>query len=243
MAARGCGASRTAGQVYIECPLSPVGMPIEHFITDAPAMVEAEAIGLSAVGVKIIERNGVAHVWDIVGQEHYPNVADFVEEVKRLGLSRKIAVTSDFAKLTEQSRIVLLHARAFDHNFQKYPADQLPPCPKTACMCGSCQEVAHKHTPPHGAKRLSYMCASTWWHNLEGDLEKDGDKFVRTMPSFKYTGMPRPESIAKPNYSLAIFMTLPIGNLAIIRDPEANKHVEAANKASKAKLPVKIVEE
>src|SRR5258708_5386340 len=111
MPARGCGESRTRGAVYIECPLSGDGRPVEHFLADRPYVVDPEEFGLSAIGIKIMKRPGaetIYDVWDIVGQEYYPNVSDFVEEVKCLGLSRKIATTSRFDLLTRESKIVLL---------------------------------------------------------------------------------------------------------------------------------------
>ena len=62
---RGCG-SRKKGCVYLECPLSDSGLPIEHFIVDPPLDIDLTAYGVTPVGVKLFERNGVWHVLDWV---------------------------------------------------------------------------------------------------------------------------------------------------------------------------------
>ena len=64
---------------------------------------------MSAVGVTLIERDGVTHVLDVVGREHYPAVELFVDEARRVGVSRRIAVTTDFERLTPDSRLLVLH--------------------------------------------------------------------------------------------------------------------------------------
>jgi hypothetical protein len=43
------------------------------------------------------------------------------------------------------------------------------------------------------------------------------------MPSFQYTGMTAPGSVA-PRYKLAIFASFPITRLAVIRDAETMRH-------------------
>jgi len=244
MAKRGCG-ERTKGGIYIECPVGDVGMPVEHFLVDEPIRVDANQMGLSAVGVKVVPMKGIWHVFDIVGQEFYPNVADFVEEVRRLGLSRKVAPTTEFKKLTPQSKIILLHARAYDNNYQHYPKETLFPCPKNACNCGECRAIARQHAIPKGGKSLPCACAATWWHNIEGGepASRDSLDVVRVMPSFEYAGHARPPRIKKPDYSLAIFMRLPINNFAVIRDPEHGTHEMAEAKASESSIPVMLKDE
>lgn len=247
MAARGCGDSRNAGGIYIECPLSPFGMPLEHFLVDPPIPVNADELGLSPIGVKFIERNGVWHVMDWVGSVHYPNVSDFVEEVRRLGLSRRIASNSDFGKLTSESRILLVHSRAFIKNHQDYynsepPVEELeglvpyPECPK--------------HLEQHN-RPTEQMCARLWYQDVEGgtlvtedvnDTQARRRCVTRKMPSFDYHALQKPEGL-ESQYQTAIFASMPISNLAVIRDPEGRKHEKALESAEKAKLPVKLLDE
>src|SRR5262249_38923290 len=76
---RQCG-YRKKGGVYLTVPTSEDGAPIEYFLVDPPQPVELGALGIAPRGVHLIENEGVWHVFDVVGQESYPNVADFVEE-------------------------------------------------------------------------------------------------------------------------------------------------------------------
>lgn len=238
MAKRGCG-ERTKGGIYLECPVGDVGMPVEHFLVDTPFVIDPDEYGLSPVGVKLVEKNGITHVFDIVGQEYYPNVADFVEEIRRMGLSRKVSPTLDFKRLTAQSKIILLHARAFDHNFSKFPSP--PPCPKLKCGCSACQETAKSHSVAKG-KRLSCMCAGLWWNDIEGGDPKAGGGVIRQMPAFSFQGAERPKNI-KPKYELAMFMRLPINNIAVIKDPDHGRHEQAEAKAAEAGVPVMLKDE
>jgi hypothetical protein len=127
----------------------------------------------------------VAHVFDIVGGEYYPNVADFLEEARRLGVSRRLELEAgEYARLTPRSRLFLLHRRAVINN----PADYLnelgelelarlanAECPKyhpehrvqlvkSGCAgvgdgCGDAWLFAQKEPPG---------CAALYWHDIEG---------------------------------------------------------------------------
>src|SRR5574338_1083558 len=154
---RACG-RRICGGVYAETRLSEDGMPIEYFIVDSPAPIDVDQRGLAAVGVKLIEINGVHHIFDIVGQEYYPYPSDYVEETRRLGASRRLQANLDFSRLGPGSRLVLIHARAVIDNFSAYPQPPQVQCPKGI--------AAHALSP------LPEMCAGLWWHDLPD--EPDG---------------------------------------------------------------------
>lgn len=201
---RGCGV-RKKGGVYAEVPTSPFGQPIENFLIDSPIVVDKAALGLSEIGVKLIEKAGVYHVFDIVGQEHYPNVADFVEEARRFGVSRRLPTTLDYSLITPQSRLILLHARAFIYNSAEYYQAEdaaLWTCPKNKVEHG--HKTMLTEPPP--------MCAGLWWNDIEGgaphtvnteqprdlaELRAMGDKNLvkRTCPSFAYNGHSRPATV------------------------------------------------
>ena len=244
MATRGCG-DRVAGGIYLEVQTSDRGLPVEHFLVDSPIPVDKDELGITPIGVKLIDRNGIFHVFDWVGTEFYPNVADFVEEVRVLGLSRRVPKTLDFSKITEQSKIILLHSRAWDDNYAKYPKATIGPCPKSRCPCGVCQGIAVSHAfQGTDHKTMPEMCAACWYHNIEGGEPAENGTVVRHMPSFEYVGRPMPNNIKKQKHQLAIFMRLPIHNIAVIRDL-ANKqnHEDAENKAGKAGIPVILKDE
>lgn len=224
---RGCG-NRVLGGIYCEIPLSKHGLPLESFLYCPPVVVDAAALGLSNVGVKLIERNGVWHIFDIIGKQHYPNVADFVEEARRFGISRRLSQNLDFSLLTTESRLILLHDRAFIENHDKYRGDH--ECPKSV--------KGHDRDP------LPEMCISLWGEDLvDGTLLEEGGRRVkRVMPSFEYEGFARPEGVV-PKYKLAILGSFPIPKLVVVNDPEDKTHEKALSKAQNAGLPVRLVDE
>ncbi len=237
---RGCG-RRKEGGIYAECGLSEHGLPVEHFLVDPPLPVDADALGLTSIGVKLVEVAGVWHIFDIVGAEHYANLADFVEEVRVMGASRRLAKTLDFAKLTADSKLVLLHRRAQIDN----TADYFPPMgrwipPSWHCPKRLLEHEAFDHFPA--------MCAGLWWHDLEPEgaeplLEPAQEaatptRVRRRMPGFHYDAWVRPAGIW-PRYRLAVFMVLPITNLAVIRAQDGS-HRESAEVARRAHLRVEV---
>jgi hypothetical protein len=145
-ARRGCG-TREPGGAYLAVPLGPDGRPVEDFLIDPPILCDAKALGLSAVGVTLVERDGVTHVLDIVGREHYRTVAGFVEEARRLGVSRRIAKTSEFSRIGPASRLILLHAHADIANALDFPTSDRCPC----------------EVDEHLAAGFGGMCARLWW--------------------------------------------------------------------------------
>jgi hypothetical protein len=258
---RGCG-SREPGGIYLECGLSLYGRPVEDFLSDPPILLSKEW-NLSPLGVSFIERDGVWHVIDWVGYQHYPNVADFVEEVSRFGLSRRISQKEDFSKLSSKSKILLVHSRAF------IDPEQICQYKQWNCI----KKYSH-HAPeillqePEESKR---MCAGLWWYDIEdvdvsklpkesdavlGGVEKKPREFdavlgglpletledrliIRKMPSFQYQCYRRPRSV-KPKYQPAIFASFPVSRIAVITGSERTQ--SNLDKASKSNILVKEVE-
>ena len=221
---RGCGTRVPAG-IYAETRLSPGGQPIETFIVDPPKRIDIDAWGLTARGAKLVEIGGIWHIFDIVGREHYPHVADMVEEIRRKGASRRLAGNLDFSRLTPESRLVLVHARAVIENYNEYPQPPRVACPRFEHLV-----------------RLEETCAGLWWHDIpEGDLTADAYGYSqRSIPGdVAYHATPRAEGIT-PQYHHGIFIRLPVTNLAVIagRNPqeerEAEKSCQAAAQSSLA---------
>jgi len=137
---RGCG-ERNPGSVYVECGLSPVGRPFEDFLLDPPLALPA-GLGSEALANKpqfwTDSATDTVHLVIWIGAEHYPYLADFVEETRRFGISRKLSPQllerPDFARLTLSSRTILAHPRALN----TWWAQQRPPF---QCM---------KEVPGHG---------------------------------------------------------------------------------------------
>jgi hypothetical protein len=175
-------------------------------------------------------------VVDWVGSDSYPNTADFAEEVRHLCASRRLPRTLDFPKLTKDSRLVLVHARAFIANHNAYYMASGWSCPKDL----------DEHSAANGGRLNAIpdgMCAGLWWQDVVpngGDsFDTNGDRAVRRqMPSFGYEAkMPPPGVTAQ--YRPAVFMRLPIRNLAVIR-AEDGSHEEAVSAASRSGLDVNL---
>jgi hypothetical protein len=189
--------------------------------------VEALALGLTDKGVRLIEIGGVWHVFDIVGEKYYPYVADFVEEGRRMGVSRRLPANLDFGKLDPvQSRLVLLHRKALITNVDAAGfLERYHVCPKAL--------------PEHEEGLLDGMCAAFWWQDFSAkDLDEDG---IRTLKNGdQYVGRVRPKGCAKPERELAVFMSLPITILAVIRGRNAEENARVKDVYEKVAKQIKF---
>jgi hypothetical protein len=225
---RGCG-SREKNGCYWECGLGPGGRPVEEFLFDPPILVP-EGLTVKARGMTMFERNGVWHLLDRVGLQHYPNVADFVEEVRRFGLSRRLSPNLPFEKLTADSRLFLVHDRAWVDNFALYAPWA---CPR------SFPEHSCEHSP------LPPMCIGVWWQDVEGGVllndASDPRRVSRAMPSFVYQAHCRREGMKYiPNYRRAIFAAFPASRLVVVR---GEKHGERLAHMRKSSIPAEEVDQ
>lgn len=234
---RACG-SRKRGGIYAECGLSPIGSPLEDFLVDPPAPVDPAALGLSPIGITMLDdpASGATYLLDWVGEQHYPNPADLLEEVRRFGLSRRLSRTLPFARLDERSRILLIHRRAVVEDATAYAADWRRTCPKGL--------------PEHAdLAQAPSLCASVWWEDVQGgepvaqeDAGAPDARLVRrTLPSFRYLARCAPTGSA-PRYRPAIFASFPLSRLVVIEDPEGQLHTAALAAATQAQLPVELEE-
>jgi hypothetical protein len=238
---RGCG-RRKRGAVYAELLLGPNGRPLEDFLFDPPQLLPLAELGITPRGVKLITTpDGVTHIYDWVGERYYPHVADFLEEVRRLGMSRRLPVNIAYQHLDSRSRIVLVHPRAWIENAADYFAAMGEPWPPTAWRCPKAlPEHVRPGQPPE-------MCAGLWWWDVALDEPIPGQppvgEFVlgwRRMPAFRYVA--RGCAALKPRYRPAAFAALPITRLAVIAGGEEETE-RALNAARKSALPVEVLDE
>ena len=275
MVERGCGVRKPSG-VYLVSTPSRYGRPIEDFLVDPPqALRDAEGllVDLPKIGQVLQEavyeeRDGErvmvrpSLVLDWVGAEYYPNVADFVEEVRRYGMSRRVSARFDFSQLVPGSRQVLVHPRATILNADEYQRERcttvgVPTCPKLNGETERAQQTAREHT----AAGFTGMCAGLWYEDLDeatvtrlvrepvnGDL-RTLRACQREMPAFTYGGAVRPEGVT-PRYQPGIFLSLPITGIELVDDPGWEESSEIADRfdalvrrASASRLPVDVVSE
>lgn len=253
---RGCG-TRIQGGIYAEVRLSPYGQPLEHFLLCPPKPIDPERMRLSPIGVQIIkdDRTGLVHVLDWIGSTHYPNVADFVEETRRHGVSRRLAKTTPFELLTPGSRLLLVHERAIIADPEPYWAgmgqddEHARRCPKAQEAHGL-TTIASTPPPIHAMPRdPSVMCARLWWEDVEkGDTVLDPDvpyrTVRRTVGGTTYTARRHPDAVEVLGlkvtaYQPGIFASFPISNLAVIRG-DGGEHDSALDAARESGLDVRL---
>lgn len=106
-----CG-FRLVGGIYWTTDVE--GRAVDYILAN-PVNIDPAALGISPIGVTMIERpvgSGQWHLIDWVGESHYPTVESFISEVNRMGLSRRMPRSLDFSRLDEDSRIILVHRHA-----------------------------------------------------------------------------------------------------------------------------------
>lgn len=245
--ARGCG-YRVKGGIYLEVPSSPKGRPVEDFILCPPRKVTHHWLrraGVSPQGIHLVDwADGSQVAMDWIGSNHYATPARWVEEVKRMGISRRMSSLTDFSKLSPATRLVVIHERAWIDLTEEYHKDRpqynsartQPWCPRNVAV--------HRDLP------TVECCAGYWWEDEEGEGLNDpavGPRGVMVeMPSFSFRACRRPQTgerldpIPAPTYHPAIFASFPVGRLVVVRDPERGSHTKALERARKARLDVSL---
>ena len=155
---RGCG-TRQPGGAYLVASLGEGGVPIEDLVVDPPIPVVPDALGLATVGMLLAQKpTGEALVIDWVGAQHYPQPADYVEEISLFGSSRRIPTSFDFAKLGPGAEHLLVHPRASLANidwplharvFDRQEAPALVPGPRPG-PAGAPTGAPSRATTPRG---------------------------------------------------------------------------------------------
>lgn len=225
---RGCGTRQSSG-IYLECGLGRDGQPLEFFLLDPPLPIASFAITIAKLGVSLFEHNGVTHVLDWVGSIHYPCPTDFLEEVRRFGLSRRAQRSLDFSKISENSRIFVAHDRGrvidpvplLADRVQYSASREQPYCPK--------------HIDGHKTAVDAIPCAALHWESVPGVTEWSGGRVVtRVLPSFRYVAAMPPKDVF-PKFAPAVVAWFPLTRIAVINGPNADAAYDAATRSS---LPV-----
>ena len=196
--ARLCGSGRKAGEVYLESALGAGGGAVENFLVDVPLALDAQAWGISPLGVStFVDEHGVKHVLDWVGATHYPEVVDFIEEARVSGVSRKVSHMAPIQGLSPASRLWLLHPRAVLVN-----AGALDAPAGFSCPCGK-------------GHALTEGCIGHAWYAAAN--VGPGERKLAEGKRYRVKSPSVPE---KATFGLGVFMTLPVTNLSVIRSPD-----------------------
>ncbi len=221
---RGCG-TRKEGGIYLESGTRlGRGRPLEFFLSDPPVPMTCD----TKVGVELIERGGVLHILDWVGEQHYPVITDFLEEGRVLGFSRRIASTLDLSRLTADSRILIVHARGLVVNHEAlhpfmpehYNAahnEQGKRNPAHTHHCGHLERTSsseHYQPNPH-----THRCTRDLWAVPSATRVEDGapPRYVREFFYVSYEVFPLSPDAPPPEYVSALVASLLITNVSVIK--------------------------
>lgn len=218
---RGCG-FRTKGGIYAEVPTSPWGSPLEAFLVDPTLPIVPSKFGLTPVNMRVFQRDGIYHIIDWIGAQHYPTAVHWLEEVRRFGVSTKLSLSADELKLLGPGSCIFpVHGFAYFDPRDAHYAD-LQNLQNLGYSWKHCP--TGKHPKPDGS-----MCVGLLWQNLPAVPERESVESVLPyrahhykMPSFEFAGYEQPGDFENvpDNYQPAIFARFPITRLIMIRDDD-----------------------
>lgn len=213
-----CGSGRHAGEMYLESGLQSGGAPIESFLMDPPMLIDPVEWGVGAIGINTFQdHEGVTHVLDWVGETHYPEMVDFIEEARVKGVSRRVAHNGPIDQLDSRSRLFLMHPRAAVTN-----AASLPTPAGFACPCGK------NHRAQEG-------CVGLGWH-----VQANDGPGRRKLAQGNY---PVKEALEDAEYHLAVFMVVPITALTVIEHPDPQVQAQREKRGRQSGLPLFVAPE
>lgn len=228
---RGCGFSRTAGNVYAASYVSEwleKGIPLDYFLICPPWVFEdIGQIGLSDQGVMVREaspyapeRKGLWDLWAVVGSGNY-TVPDYVTEGEAIGFSWKVPITTPLSLLTQDSVQIMVSRLAHVNNFEELSDDRLN-------IRGCPRGIAH-HDKNEGLE----MCTALLWEAVGEPFDAGADRqYDRAFPpkvdppTFRYPCAAPPANV-NLEWEYAAFMWFPITRYEVINDPIESTHEEA----------------
>lgn len=232
---RGCG-NLVPGGAYASVPKAEGGLPIEHYLADEMIGINPYDVGLSAMGMTPFESDGVTHLFDWVGSKYYHFPADFIEEARLLGISRRMSKNLPWDKFTEESRLLLVHQRGGIANVEEIRESELSNltvhggrCPKYKCSCAADTKIMGEHE----VSGYNGSCAALHWHMPDGSYFFKDAQSYRDQPetSIRYKVAPQ---IIPFVYSPAIFMISQF-NIFVYRDEVDNTHEGMLTRVRSAK--------
>lgn len=265
-ARRGCGDRREPGGLYAECGLSDHGSPLDSFLLD-PVVVLPKVFDLpNKPRLWEDERFGIYHLLLWIGEQYYPYVPDYIEEVRRFGASRRIPTTLDLSLLTPgRSRMILVHPKARVDNWHilrpahvcrkhvdRHDVPALPALEDGKTVDGTIVGQEHAliggwdeepefgrfgHAGPCLFKTYDLIPASDGQF-IGGD--EDGAHYMRVMADTAYAYTPTGE---EAKYSPAIFAALPLHGFSIVKDRDGGTNEKAKAKAEASGFAYRETEE
>lgn len=153
---RGCG-TRKPGGLYMCCGMSPYGKPVEHFLID-PA-VPHDVVPFRTP--QIFNKEGLNHVLVYIGEGFYPNVPKFIDETRRMGVSRRIPANFPIDKLQQGSCMMMVHGKALIRDIDDY-REIMDACTSRAVDWWCPKGEAHHRRPPDTPQPIEKCLGLLW---------------------------------------------------------------------------------
>lgn len=231
--------------IYALCADVGSNQPIEPYVLDLPQRFPTyvrDAIGLKPGTQRLLMDTydqSVVHVLDWLPTTQYQRVVYWLEEVRALGIRRRLDIPPDEVRLLGlRSRLVSLHSHGWIENGRQYLIARGPL--RTRLQSGEeahpdvgglwwCPKGNPEHCDPDVIRErgLPIFCASIWWDDLGA---QDGEPFAgRVSPETsmnplmtdkvvvrrewgEFFARRRPTGIT-PSYGLAAIASWPITGL------------------------------
>lgn len=242
---RGCGKTRDEGGVYAEVGFSEFGSPLEAFLIDPIVKCDPDEWGLSPRMPLLVEDDGGVNVIDWIGKSFYPNPADFLEEVRKLGLSRKLELSHDqYMKLTDESRILIVIPDAYiEPEFLKKNAGYRLDMSFVHYDWEICPQHKHDHEDHE-------PCAGYLWNRTDDGavdhaMYPNSRYCTRPMPSFNYDGAKSPDKFLDADpavFAPGFVASFKIGRLAVVKSPGSDLADMKMKKLEGCNLRVDLVD-
>lgn len=252
---RGCGV-REPGGIYFVTPkckkITDRCAPVERFCFCPPRPLNG--LEVPNRGVLIVERpdgSGIHDVYDRIGVGGYPNAADMIEEIRRLGLSRRASKGLDFSLIGPGSLIFLVHPRAIIKNaaqvYDYIRREQEETPDHSHAYQRRCDNPNHAYLPASPVPQAEQeSCMGLWWETLAKadpiyDLAAPRRSVTRTVGSTTYPGYAAPYDFPV-EWEEGIIARFPIKQLEVVADPDGEEADKAYARLESARLPVREVE-
>ena len=252
---RGCG-SRQENGLYCCVESSPYGQPIEYFVVDPALPFDIPKSDNMRSPYLYPDPEGVYHLIMGVGNMYYPFVSDYIEETKRMGISKRLPRNFDYRKLDpKKSNLILVHKRAIPDFSYHINAEDYYNCPRII----SGRHIGDDDNPTYmddlaevtmngkTVKTARHQCIGDNWAlssalhvDEKHELEEEGDIITVTTPSASYTVDPAftmkdGDRLSWDNsqYQTGIFMRFPQFHFEYVRakpkqHPEEERNYEMA---------------
>lgn len=242
-----CGTRQEAG-LYLEIAEAPNGLPVERFLLCPPVRVDLEALGISPVGMHLIQgSDGTQHIGDYIGSQ-YANVLDLIEEGQLLNFSRRIPSTFPFELLSPQSRYLPIHPRGWINNFKAYFKAEPSGMPDEFA-CAQRKRTGHEFN-----RAETEMCMRLWRQDLSEGWAISNQETAGKPPEYvarlgerqlpcngSYVGLRRPDGI-EPSYAPAIIASLPVGRIVGVKSKDGRHRAKMERARKGSPFPVMEVE-